>query len=229
MDGGTRLVKRCSCYCHTGGIIFLRKGYKVNKQKIREYAEVIFFALLIAFFVRTFIVQAFTIPSGSMKPSLQIGDFLLTNKLAYGIRVPLIDKFILRFAPPEQGDMLVFQFPLDRSKDFIKRVIAVPGDSVEIKNKQLFVNEILQEHEFAVFADENILPAGISTRDNLPRFIVPEDSFFVMGDNRDQSHDSRFWGFVKRDDILGEALIIYWSWDSENFTPRWKRIGKILH
>lgn len=201
----------------------------MNKQKIREYAEVIFFALLIAFFVRTFIVQAFTIPSGSMKPSLQIGDFLLTNKLAYGIRVPLIDKFILRFAPPEQGDMLVFQFPLDRSKDFIKRVIAVPGDSVEIKNKQLFVNEILQEHEFAVFADENILPAGISTRDNLPRFIVPEDSFFVMGDNRDQSHDSRFWGFVKRDDILGEALIIYWSWDSENFTPRWKRIGKILH
>jgi signal peptidase I len=200
----------------------------MNSKKIKEYAEIIISALLIAFFIRTFIVQAFTIPSGSMKPTLQIGDYLLVNKLAYGVKLPFVNKILLHFANPQRGDMVVFQFPLEHSLDFIKRIIAVPGDTVLIKNKTVFINGKPLEKGNAVFMDASVYSASFSPRDNLGPLSVPADSFFVMGDNRDHSNDSRFWGLVKREEIAGKALIIYWSWDSDEFKPRWERLGRLL-
>jgi len=197
-------------------------------KKIKEYAEIIITALLIAFFLRTFVIQAFTIPSGSMLPTLQIGDYLLVNKLAYGVKIPFINKVVLRFGEPQRGDMIVFQFPLDNSLDFIKRVIAIPGDELLIKNKTVFINGEPVEAGFAVFNDDTIYAASFLPRDNLGPLLVPPNSFFVMGDNRDHSNDSRFWGFVKREEIEGKALIIYWSWNAEAFQPRWGRLGKLL-
>jgi signal peptidase I len=181
-------------------------------------------AVLLALFIRTFVVQAFKIPSGSMLPTLQIGDHLLVNKFIYGIRIPIVGKRILEFSHPERGDVVVFIYPQDRTKDFIKRVVAVAGDRLEVKNKELFVNGQRVEDPNAHY-DRTGPGMMRAPRDNFGPFTVPEDKIFVMGDNRDHSHDSRFWGPVTIDDILGKAFILYWSWDSDKFRPRWSRIG----
>ncbi len=201
---------------------------KKNKSKVREYAEAIIIAVIIALFVRTFVVQAFKIPSGSMKPTLQIGDHILVNKFIYGVKIPYIQKTLIPINEPEREDIVVFLFPQDRTKDFIKRVIGVGGDVIEIRNKKIFLNGSPCSDIHGAHTDNLILPSSIQPRDNMGPVKVPVGSIFVMGDNRDQSYDSRFWGFVKLKDVMGKAFIIYWSWNGNDHRVRWKRFGKVL-
>ncbi len=199
-----------------------------SKSKLQEYIEAIVIALLIAFFIRTFVVQAYKIPSGSMKPTLLVGDHILVNKFIYGIKVPYFRNTLVSIKEPQKGDIVVFIYPEDRSKDFIKRVIATSGDTVEIRNKKIYLNGRLLQDPHGVYVDQFILPGSIQPRDNFGPVTVPKDSLFVMGDNRDQSYDSRFWGFVDLKDVLGKAFIIYWSWNGENHDVRWSRFGHLL-
>ena len=198
------------------------------KSKFQEYAEAIIIAILIAVFIRTFIVQAFKIPSGSMKPTLQIGDHILVNKFIYGVKIPFLRNTIIPVGDPKRNDIVVFIYPQDRSKDFIKRVIAVGGETVEIRNKTLFINGELYDDEHGVYVDDYVIPGALQPRDNLQPLKVPPGTVFVMGDNRDQSYDSRFWGVVDLQDVMGKAFIIYWSWDRESFGVRWSRLFDIL-
>ena len=200
-----------------------------TKSTFREYAEAIGMALLLALFIRTFIVQAFKIPCGSMIPTLQIGDHILVNKLAYGIRVPVWGHYIVDFGKVQRGDVIVFIFPEDRSKDFIKRVVGVAGDTVEVRGKKIYINGKQVEDPHAHFEGDdpqNILPAS---RDDYGPTKVPENHLFVMGDNRDRSYDSRFWGFVNLDDVRGKAFLIYWSWDGSDRWVRWERLASLIH
>ena len=199
------------------------------KSKIQEYAEAIFIAILIAVFIRTFVVQAFKIPSGSMKPTLQIGDHILVNKFIYGVKVPFLRNTVIPVNDPKRDDIVVFIYPQDRSKDFIKRLIGLPGDMIEVRDKQIILNGLPWNDAHGVHSDSLIIPASVQPRDNFGPVTVPEGSIFVMGDNRDESYDSRFWGFVKQQDVLGKALIIYWSWNSEDHSVRWKRFGSVLN
>lgn len=199
---------------------------KDKKRLIREYAEAIITALLLALIIRAFIIQAFKIPSGSMIPTLLIGDHILVNKFIYGTKIPFSDKSILVFKKPEKGDIIVFKFPDDPKKDFIKRVIATGGDTLEERNKIIYVNGKEIKEPYAYHGDSFIRPRG-DPRDNFGPLIVPENKVFVMGDNRDQSFDSRYWGFVDVKAIKGKALIIYWSWDPNN-TLKYKRIGRLV-
>ncbi|MEA3486729.1 MAG: signal peptidase I [Thermodesulfobacteriota bacterium] len=202
---------------------------KNRKTVIREYSEAIIIAILIALFIRTFVVQAFKIPSGSMKPTLKIGDHLLVNKFTYGIKIPFIQKTLISINDPKREDIVVFIYPVDRSKDFIKRVVGVAGDIVEIKDKKIYLNGSLYNDGHGVYTDRRLFPASVQPRDNFGPVTVPDGHIFVMGDNRDQSYDSRFWGFVDLKDVLGKAFIIYWSWDGSNKDVRWSRMGNILH
>lgn len=202
-----------------------------QKSKVREYTESLIIALLIALLVRSFVVQAFKIPSSSMEPTLLVGDHLLVNRLSYVVKVPFTDIVIANLGKPERGDVVVFTYPKDRSKDFIKRVIGKEGDVIEIKNKAIYLNGQKMKDTHAHFAEESIIPGAMSPRDNLGPFTVPKDSYFVMGDNRDRSLDSRFWGFVKKDDLIGRALITYISLNSQDdifHYIRWERIGRLI-
>jgi len=209
----------------------LRPKPKAERGSVAyEYFEAIAMALVLALFIRTFLVQAFKIPSGSMLPTLKIGDHLLVNKFIYGVRIPLLGKRVGEFHEPERGDIIVFIYPKDRSEDFIKRIVGLPGEMVEIRNKVIYINGAAVDDPHGYYPpNTTILPASISARDNFGPFIVPKRHVFVMGDNRDHSHDSRFWGTVPIDEILGKAFILYWSWDSERFRPRWSRIGDRIH
>jgi signal peptidase I len=200
-----------------------------QKSKVKEYVESIIIAILIALFIRTFIICAYKIPSESMVPTLLVGDHILVNKFLYGIKIPLLRKTIVPVTDPKRGDIIVFIFPKDRSKDFIKRVIGVGGDKIEIKNKNIFINDKPYKDTFGIYSDAIILPAALESRDNYGPVTVPKNSLFVMGDNRDRSMDSRFWGFVDLKDVEGKAFIIYWSWNHDEFAPRWKRLGNLLH
>ncbi len=199
-----------------------------RKSTFREYVEAIGMALILALFIRTFIVQAFKIPSGSMIPTLQIGDHILVNKLSYGIRIPFWGHYIVHFGQPKRGDVIVFIFPEDRTKDFIKRVIAVGGDTVEIRGKKVYVNGKQIDDPHAYFEGDDAQAGGPPTRDDYGPRTVPKNHFFVMGDNRDRSYDSRFWGFVSLDDVRGKAFLIYWSWDGTDRWVRWERIGRLI-
>ena len=199
-----------------------------RRGRWRENIEAILVAIVIALFIRTFVVQAFKIPSGSMKQTLQIGDHILVNKFIYGVKIPYWHKIIIPGKDPQPGDIIVFKPPHDPEKDFIKRVIGVGGDVVECRNKQLFVNQKPVNHDFAVYTDSRVYAQQIRERDNFGPITVPENSLFVMGDNRDESYDSRFWGFVNLKAVSGKAFIIYWSWDSDNFGVRWNRLARIL-
>ena len=199
-----------------------------EKSKVQEYIEAIIIAILIAFFIRTFIIQAFKIPSGSMKPTLLVGDHILVNKFLYGVKIPYLRNTVIPILQPKRGDIVVFIYPEDRSKDFIKRVVGVAGDTVEIRNKKIFLNGLPYNDGHGVYVDDFIIPGAIQPRDNFGPITVPKGTIFVMGDNRDQSYDSRFWGFVDQKDVMGKAVIIYWSWDKEVFNVRWDRLGKIL-
>jgi signal peptidase I len=199
-----------------------------TKSKLRENVEAIIIAIVLALFIRTFVIQAFKIPSGSMKPTLQIGDHILVNKFIYGVKIPYIGKTLISYKNPDHGDIIVFRYPEDPDKDFIKRVIGLPGDIIESKNKKVYVNQIPIKDDVGVHTESRNLPGNINPRDNFGPLTVPAESYFVMGDNRDNSYDSRFWGFVKQPAIKGKAFIIYWSWDRDNFGVRWGRLGSIL-
>ena len=216
-------------------------------KTLREYAEALIVALVLALVIRAFIVQAFKIPSESMLNTLLVGDHLLVTKFAYGVRLPFSDKVIVPVSDPKRGDVVVFEYPVDPDKDFIKRVIGTPGDVVEIKAKQVFVNGKLLDEPYAIhdepvavpnphMSEVNADPAEYFDRNSfswkrdwMPKTTVPEGKYFVMGDNRDHSYDSRFWGFVSREAIRGRALIIYWSWDfTGGLTIRWDRLGHMV-
>jgi signal peptidase I len=199
-----------------------------KKGALRENIEAIIVAVILALFIRTFVVQAFKIPSGSMKDTLLIGDHILVNKFIYGVKAPFINKTIIPIHDPRRGDIIVFEFPEDPSKDFIKRVIGIPGDVIEIRKKKLFVNGARVENSHGVYKDPKIYDARTQPRDNLGPITVPPGKLFVMGDNRDFSYDSRFWGFVDLVAVKGKAFIIYWSWDKDNFGVRWNRLGHLL-
>ena len=208
--------------------VAVAESENTKKGALRENIEAILVAIVIALFIRTFVVQAFKIPSGSMKQTLQIGDHILVNKFIYGVKIPYLDKTIIPIEGPHRGDIVVFRYPVDPSKDFIKRVIGIPGDVIEIRDKKLYVNGKRVTHDHGVYTDSRILGENVRPRDNFGPITVPPHSLFVMGDNRDESYDSRFWGFVDYKALLGEAFIIYWSWDKENFGVRWSRIGRVL-
>ena len=193
-----------------------------TKSKVREYAEAIILALILALFIRTFVVQAFKIPSPSMVPTLLVGDHILVNKFLFGFRVPFAEGKIIAIREPERGDVIVFRYPRDRKLDFIKRCVAVGGETVEVREKQVFINGEAVEFEQAVFLDEGSLLTG---RDTFGPVTVPEGKVFVMGDNRDNSNDSRFWGYVDLKDVKGKAMVIYWSWNKAKKWPRFGRIG----
>jgi len=199
-----------------------------KKGALRENIEAIIVAVILALFIRTFVVQAFKIPSGSMKNTLLIGDHILVNKFIYGVKAPFFQKTIIPIKNPQRGDIIVFEFPEDPSKDFIKRVIGLPGDVVEIRKKKLFVNGKAIKDAHSIHKDPKMFPAQLQPRDNLGPITVPEGKLFVMGDNRDFSYDSRFWGFVDLLAVKGKAFIIYWSWDKDNFDVRWNRLGHLL-
>ena len=198
-----------------------------KKSVLREYAEALFVALLIAFVIRTFVVQAFKIPSESMVPTLLVGDHLLGNKFAYGIKVPFTDFYIYKGEDPKRGDVVIFEYPNDPSVDYIKRVIGVPGDTIEGVNKQLYVNGEAVREPYIQFIDaDSIRPI----RDNFGEVTVPPGKYFMMGDNRDNSEDSRFWGFVDRSAMRAKAWRIYWSWEGfsgkgVSESVRWDRLG----
>jgi signal peptidase I len=199
-----------------------------KKHIVREYAESIITAVILALVIRTFVVQAFKIPSGSMEDTLAVGDHILVNKFIYGTKIPLTDKSILKLRDPKRGDVIVFEYPEDPSKDFIKRVIGTPGDEIEVKDKHVYVNGKLYENPHEVHKEKETIPKEANPRDFFGPVKVPADSYFMMGDNRDRSYDSRFWGFVKRSQIKGLAFIKYWSWNSEKFNVRWRNIGKLI-
>ena len=201
---------------------------KNKKELVWEYTKAVVTALLLALFIRAYFIQAFKIPSGSMIPTLLIGDHILVNKFIYGTTIPFSDKRVLVFSKPEKGDIIVFKYPEDRKRDFIKRVIAVEGDVIESKNKVIYVNGKAVDEPYTQHTDTSLRPGGIEPRDNFGPYIVPKEKYFMMGDNRDQSYDSRYWGYVDVKDIRGEALILYWSWDSKNHWPRFERIGRLV-
>lgn len=196
------------------------------KSKIREYAESILWAVVLALVIRTCVIQSFKIPSGSMEDTLVIGDCLLVNKFIYGIKVPFTDLRVPGLRDPKRGDVIVFKYPEDRSKDFIKRLIGVPGDEVLVRDKRVYVNGSLYQNPHEVHKDPQIMPRELNQRDNFGPVRVPANSYFVMGDNRDNSYDSRFWSFVPQADVVGKAFIKYWSWDQSRWLPRWQRIAK---
>ncbi|MCE5312085.1 MAG: signal peptidase I [Nitrospiraceae bacterium] len=196
----------------------------MTKQKIWENIKIILTAALLALFIRAFVVQAFKIPSGSMIPTLLVGDHLLVNKFIYGLEIPFTNKKILALKSPQRGDIVVFRFPEDPSRDFIKRVIGVEGDIVEMREKVVYVNEKPLIEPYAKY----LSGPGVHSKEFFGPYLVPKGKFFVMGDNRDQSYDSRFWGYVDMKDLRGKALVIYWSWDSSKNFPRFNRIGDIV-
>ena len=214
-----------------------KKDIDINSERqktvFREYLEAVIIALVLALFIRTFVVQAFKIPSGSMENTLLVGDHILVNKFSYGIKIPNRMPFSkiklfkdIRFFEkmPERGDVIVFEYPKDESRDFIKRVIGLPGDLIEIKEQIVYINGKPMEELYA----HHSKPPTESERDRLEPRKIPEKELFMMGDNRENSQDSRFWGFLNMDRIKGKAFIIYWSWNSEKFSVRWNRLARIL-
>ena len=210
---------------------------KKTKSVFREYAEAIFIALLLALFIRTFIIQAFKIPSGSMEKTLLIGDHILVSKFAYGTHIPneipflnikLFDDIILSQEVPKRGEIIVFKYPKNESRDFIKRVVGIPGDILEVRRQKVYVNNQLYEEEH-VWHTETPQNDRFVPRDDFGPVVVPPKHLFMMGDNRENSQDSRFWGFLNINKVKGKALMVYWSWNAVDSWVRFDRFGKVLH
>jgi signal peptidase I len=200
-----------------------------SRSVVREYLEAALWALVLTAVLRAFVIQAFRIPSESMRDTLLVGDFLFVNKFEYGPKIPFTHVRLPGLHPPRRGDVIVFQFPQDPSKDFIKRCIATGGETVEVKEKQVYVNGRKLDEPYARHTDPNIRPAGFDFRDNFGPFTVPKGEMFMMGDNRDNSNDSRYWGTLPMDLVKGRAMFLYWSWDGERNWPRWTRVLHIIH
>lgn len=214
-----------------------------------EYARSFFPILLLVLLLRSFLAEPFRIPSGSEKPDLLIGDFIVSNKFSYGIRLPVLHKKIIAIGEPKRGDIMVFLWPKDTSTYFIKRVIGLPGDVITYKDKVLTINgQVAPQTLLGVQTDhdanekwrvllkrENLLgvqhdiylrPDQLATDFSVT---VPPGNYFVMGDNRDNSLDSRYWGFVPEKDLIGKAIWVFFSWDNERHRVRWHRLGMRIH
>lgn len=232
-----------------------RRVRGLQAHQIPGWADTVsslFPVILAVFLIRSFLVEPFKIPSGSMLPTLRVGDFILVNKFTYGLRVPLAGWELLDLGDPERGDVIVFQYPKDPSVDYIKRVVAGPGDEVVFRSQTLVVNgEPVAKDSAGAFAyegkgrtrygnrfreqvdgrDYQVLytRAGNGGREVREPVRVPEGEYFVMGDNRNNSNDSRYWGTVPEENILGRAFFIWWSWDGRENSPRWQRLGDSIH
>ncbi len=219
-----------------------------------EWVKSISVAILLFLVIRTFAVEAFKIPTGSMEKTLLVGDFLLVNKAVYGAQVPFTEVRLPAFDQPDRGDVVVFEFPLDRSKNYVKRVVGLPGDRVAMRRGRVYVNGVQQDEGYVQHTQpggdyydpqfewqRNYIAPEVDretyrpTRDDWGPIVVPEASFFVMGDNRDNSQDSRYWGFVDRSLIKGRPLVIYYSFDRSKLRPlpwltevRWNRVGNLV-
>lgn len=202
------------------------KGSSKWQQVGLEYAKAILLALMLAFVIRLFIVQPFLIPSGSMENTLDVGDRILVNKFIYGTEIPFTHDRILEIRAPRRGDVIVFAYPKDPSEDFIKRIVGLPGDRIRIVDKKVYVNGKLFKNPHEIHRSPYVMPAFMGPRDNMAPITVPAHCYFVMGDNLDNSYDSRFWGCVPRQNIKGLAFIKYWSWDQKHWRVRWGRIGQ---
>lgn len=237
-----------------------KRKVSVPKSKSRELIETIVTVVVLVFLIRLAVVEAFRIPTSSMEDTLLVGDFLLVNKFVYGIRTPdwvgipftrvgfsVPFARLPGFAKPKQGDIIVFRYPLDRNLNYIKRLVAVEGQTVQIQDKKVYVDgELFPDPPKSKFmsnisyprgyVEQAIYPRNLDSRnrDNYGPVTVPEGSYFVLGDNRDNSADSRYWGFVPKNDVVGKALVIYFSYDlQEPFSKlykkiRWTRIGNLI-
>lgn len=196
---------------------------KRKKSVIREYAEIIVLAVALALFVRTFFIQAFRIPSESMEDTLLVGDFLFANKLLYGPKLPLIDVRLPAIRDPKPGDIIIFKYPGDPKVDYIKRCVAVEGQTVELVDSKLYVDNVMQEEdEFTKYV------FGSRPDRRFGPFKVPEGHIFMMGDNRDNSADSRAWGPLDKKLVSGKAMFIYFSWNPNAHSVRFSRIGDVI-
>ncbi len=207
------------------------------RKILKEYVEPIVIAVLIALFIRTFIVQAFKIPSSSMEPTLQVGDHILVSKFIYGVKIPFTQKKLFQYQTPSRGDVIVFVFPMDKSKDFIKRVIGVEGDRIDIEGDKIYINGKRMEDPWGYYDSQNAWRRSLGPVGPFEHVVVPKDHLFVLGDNRDNSQDSRVWGFVHLNEVKGKAFLIYfsgpsflhillpWIWDE----IRWERFGRVIH
>ncbi|MDD5461866.1 MAG: signal peptidase I [Methylococcales bacterium] len=237
-----------------GGYLLILKSRGVdfdekNEPVLVEYARSFFPIVLIVLLIRSFIAEPFRIPSGSMMPTLLVGDFILVNKFTYGIRLPVINKKVLELNEPKRGDIFVFRYPKDPSVDYIKRVIGLPGDRIVYQNKRLTVNDMpvkqvslgryqgLGQGEDMTGAEELLedltgVEHSILIRNGAPTvefvYVVPEGHYFAMGDNRDNSNDSRYWGPVPEANLVGKAFFIWMSWDWQNKGVDFARIGTVL-
>ena len=229
-----------------------------KKSTVREYFESIVIAVILALFVRTFVLQAFKIPTGSMENNLLIGDHLLVNKFMFGPSVSGIERALLPIGTIRRGDVLVFKYPVEPDRDFIKRVIGLPGETLQLKEKKIYINGQPLDEPYVHFLEEprhSVELAEVTSsdvRESYGPVTVPPNQYFMMGDNRDNSADSRYWGFLPRDYVKGKALLIYWSYESERedyedesagatikglasvfmhfFTKtRWDRLGHFIH
>jgi signal peptidase I len=207
-------------------VVNTNHGKPKKKSTFREYTEAILIALVLAFVIRSFIVQAFKIPSGSMIPTLLIGDHILVNKFVFGPQIPFTDFRFLSFRKPERKQVVVFLEPTERKKDFIKRVIGLPGETVQVVDRKVYINgQALDESAYAYYGSSRYVP-GL---DDFGPLHIPENCYFMMGDNRENSSDSRVWGTVPFELVKGKAFMIYWSWDGSHHRVRWRRIGDIIH
>jgi signal peptidase I len=210
-----------------------------KKSVVREYFESIVIAVILALFVRTWVVQAFKIPTGSMENNLLIGDHLLVNKFIFGPTPLRIGRALLPVRPIHRGDIVVFKYPEEPDRDFIKRVIGLPGETIELKNKKVHVNGQPLDEPFVHFltppSNDYQEVTSFDVRERFGPVTVPADQYFVMGDNRDNSQDSRYWGFLPRSYVKGKALLIYWSYESgredyldEGTLASIKRMGSVV-
>jgi signal peptidase I len=201
-----------------------------RKSLVREYGEAIVIAILLALVIRTLVVQAFTIPSGSMMDTLLVGDYILVNKFLYGPEVPFTELRLPGLRGPHRGDIIVFKYPQDEKRDFIKRIIGTPGDAVQVRGDDVYVNgqRLIEPYTKHTSPAGHLGQTYCGYAYGCEPTKVPADSYFVMGDNRDNSQDSRYWGFVRGDKIKGKAFLTYWSWDSDRHWLRWWRLGKYI-
>ncbi len=199
-----------------------------TRSVVREYVEAALWALVLTLFLRAFVIQAFRIPSESMRDTLLVGDFLFVNKFEYGPKIPFTHVRLPGLRPPKRGDVIVFQFPQDPTKDFIKRCVATEGQTLEIRDKVVSVEGTELREPYVRHSDATVRPAGLDARDNFGPYTVGDDELFMMGDNRDNSNDSRYWGPLAMDLVKGRAMFLYWSWDSERHWPRWNRIFNLI-
>jgi signal peptidase I len=201
------------------------------KSNLREYLEALLLAIVLTVVIRGLVIQAFRIPTSSMEETLQIGDFLFVNKMIYGSEIDIGfggNRFLYHRFPairkPRPGDVIVFRYPDDPARDFIKRCVAVGGQTVEIRDKVLYVDGRAPQEPYVVHKDPRVLARETSQRDNFGPLVVPQDHLFMLGDNRDNSHDSRFWGALPENLVKGKALFLYWSWDQDRHMPRFHRL-----